>query len=71
MSTRQPHETRLLVERGELADKLEKITVFIESETWHGLPEDERRLLVEQRNHMTAYLGVVQLRIARFLSQSQ
>jgi hypothetical protein len=63
----KPHEERMLVERGELADKLEKLTAFIESEAWHRLPEPDRDLLVEQRNHMTAYLGVLQRRIARFL----
>ena len=64
---RKPHETRVLVERGELADKLEKLSAFIESAEWHRLPEADRDLLIEQRNHMTAYLGVLQRRVARFL----
>ncbi|MBO9458956.1 hypothetical protein [Labrenzia sp. R5_0] len=64
---RKPHETRVLVERGELADKLEKLSAFIESAEWHGLPETDRDLLIEQRNHMTEYLGVLQRRVARFL----
>lgn len=65
--TRQPHENRMLVERGELADRLEKLTAFIDSEAWPKLPEGDRDLMIEQRNHMTAYLGALQRRVARFL----
>lgn len=63
----QPHEERVLAERGELAERVEKLHAFIESAAWHRLPESDRDLLVEQRNHMTAYLGVLQRRAARFL----
>lgn len=66
----QPHEERVLVERGELADRLDRLTTFIGGEAWHKLPETDRDLLIEQCNHMTAYLGVLQRRVARFLSVS-
>jgi hypothetical protein len=68
----QPHEERVvLVERGELAENLDRLTAFIEGEVWHKMPEADRDLLIEQRNHMTAYLGVLQRRAARFLCPSK
>jgi hypothetical protein len=66
--TLQPHQQRVIAERGELAERLDKLNAFIGGELWLKLPEDERDLLVEQRGYMTAYLGVLQRRSARFLS---
>ena len=66
----QPHEERVIMERGELAENLERLTAFIEGPTWHKMPESDRDLMIEQRNHMTAYLGVLQRRVARFLGTS-
>ncbi len=60
------YQQRVVAERGELAGRLQKLSAFIESEVWRTLPEDERDLLVEQRLHMTAYLGVIQRRCVRF-----
>ena len=51
---------------GALAESLEHLGAFIEGPTWHKMPEADRDLMIEQRNHMTAYLGVLQRRVARF-----
>lgn len=53
-----------------ITDHLGRLNAIIESPTWHKMPEVDRDLMIEQRNHMTAYLGVLQRRMARFLGTS-
>ena len=56
------------MELGAFAENLERLTAFIEGPKWHKMPEADRDLIIEQRNHMTAYLGVLQRRVARFVT---
>lgn len=62
----QPHEQRVIDEREELADKLGKLSTFAAGETFAGLPEVDQVLLAGQRDVMSAYLKILDRRIARF-----
>jgi predicted sulfurtransferase len=65
----QAHEQeKILVKRGELAQDLDRLNAYIEDVEWHRLPEADRALVIEERNHTAALLGVLQLRAARFLN---
>lgn len=66
MNQLQPHQQRVVVERDELAEKLSKLTSFIGSTTYAGLPEDERFDLCDQVNCMHSYRSVLDRRIDRF-----
>lgn len=63
----EAYRQRVLDESRELGDKLEKLDSFIEdSPLFQSLDKADRRLLVDQRAAMTAYLAVLEARIDRF-----
>lgn len=64
MTTEPSWGDRLSDECRDLGLKLEKLSAFIGSSSWSELPYDHREMLVEQRNHMTAYHGILRLRLA-------
>lgn len=59
-------QQRVVDEEVELTDKLTKLDAFLGGKIFMGLPEEDRRLLSEQANHMRCYAVVLQQRIARF-----
>jgi hypothetical protein len=63
----QPHEERVVAEKRELDDKIDKIYEFLYSETAEGLKEADAVLLVEQHHVMRLYSAVLGQRIARFV----
>lgn len=56
---------RLMIERKELAEKLEKLCLFIDSPRFVEVVKDEnqRELLIKQRNYMNEYLSILNQRI--------
>lgn len=62
----KPHQERVIVERDELATKLENLTVFLGGKTFQTLSVDEQGRLFQQRGLMTQYLAVLNARIAAF-----
>lgn len=70
MSHLQPHQQRVIEERSDLAQRLERLRAFIRSEACAQLVnEDERGRLVRQTVYMGCYLQVLDERIAAFPSQ--
>lgn len=60
-----PHIVRLLHERDELQDRLEKLTMFINTNiTFRNLPDVERDLMISQFSHMLQLLNVLNARLA-------
>lgn len=55
MSELQPHQQRVVDEKNELAERLQKLQVFVGSKKFNEVAEPERSLLLEQMHHMTAY----------------
>lgn len=64
----QPWQQRVVDEKRELDERLEKLTAFIASPAMHPLDEADCHLLRCQREAMWQYSGVLQRRIERFAS---
>ena len=64
--TLQPHQQRVVDEKNELAERLEKLNAFLVTEKCLALPFEERCLLARQALTMTQYLDILLDRIARF-----
>lgn len=61
-----PHQDRVIGERIELTRKVNKLEAFVLSEGFKGTSVHEQELLMEQLEHMTMYLKVLDMRVALF-----
>ena len=63
----QPHQQRVVDEKKDLDEKLDKLKAFIEtSPTFKSLPADERGRLGKQYDVMAEYSSILSQRIAAF-----
>lgn len=60
-----PWQARVRVERDELAEKTEKLRLFLQSDKFAPLPAVDRRLLQEQYLCMVTYLSTLDIRLSR------
>lgn len=60
-------KTRLVNEVKELTERVEKLSVFIDSPKFKELESVDREDLVEQLKHMKAYLNVLKRRVNRLV----
>lgn len=67
MTDTKPHVTRMLEEQREVLDRFSRLAMFLTTPTFADLDEEDRRLLVEQGDHMANYLTVLNERILRAL----
>lgn len=58
-----PHQQRVITERNELGEKLEKLSAFLGTPTFDKLDREEQFRLVRQRDAMRAYYGILGERI--------
>lgn len=56
---------RLKAEHAQLQERCEKLAQFLTSEGFQGLPDTDRRLLQDQYEYMTCYMGVLVQRLGR------
>lgn len=62
-----PHQQRVIEEAAELREKVTKLKAFIDhSVNFDALGSIDQALLISQWAAMTQYLGILELRIARF-----
>ena len=61
-----PHQSRVIVERIQLADKVNKLEAFVTGEGSNKLAVHEKALLNEQLEYMALYLRVLDMRVASF-----
>lgn len=54
-----PHQERVVAEHNELAERMTKLSAFIESLAFQALPRDEQGLLVLQKTIMHSYWTVL------------
>ncbi len=71
MKNLEPHQQRVVDERTELNDKIDKLNAFIQSgiktdSIYSNLPEEDQNLLIEQSDLMMKYSDVLLKRINRF-----
>lgn len=62
----EPYQIRVIQEKQELDQKLEKLTTYLESRHFAELPFDDKWLLREQRDVMKAYSRILGSRIQKF-----
>lgn len=67
MSQLQPHEARVVKERVELADKVDKLRQFVNSEQFNTLESLDRTLLADQLQTMDQYLNILQRRSVNYV----
>lgn len=56
----EPYQQRLICERVQLCDRLSKLTQFMQTEQFAGLPEEARKTRIVQRTAMQTYLGCLE-----------
>ena len=63
-----PHQQRVVDERNELVEKIEKLNKFIDYKNplWKQIDPDEKDRLIQQYRHMIKYAEVLDARIAAF-----
>lgn len=61
-----PYQERVVKERDELSERTVKLQAFIGGPSWEGVNAEERNRLERQLRAMTAYLAVLDERIAAF-----
>ena len=61
-----PHQKRVIYERQELDEKLQKLGSFLFGDIFNSLHEDERTRLLKQNAYMTMYRDILDARIAAF-----
>lgn len=67
MKELQPHQQRVLDEKNELFDKIQKLESFIEtSSIFSQLSSIDKDDFIEQLRYMKAYLTILKRRINRF-----
>ena len=68
MSNLQPHQQRVVDEKTELDEKLNKLRAFCSQNggIFDSLPTEEKQRLTEQEGHMAAYSDVLRRRIDAF-----
>lgn len=66
MTHLQPHQQRVLEEREQLDERIEKLSNFIVSAAFYKLDLEDQLLLRRQFVHMNAYLATLDERITRF-----
>lgn len=62
----KPHQQRVVTEKTELDDKLQKLTAFIGGGTYRTLASAEQSRLNRQLEAMTLYTNILAERIAAF-----
>lgn len=63
----QPHQQRVVDEKDQLGERLEKLLEFIETDLYKNLPEKDKELLFFQSQIMEDYYEVLEERIERFI----
>jgi len=62
----QPHQQRVIDEKGELDQRRKKLESFYSTSLFHSLPESEQSLLLRQGVAMRNYSEILGERIAAF-----
>lgn len=62
----QPHQQRVVDEKNELSDRLEKLLGFIGTDFYNSIPKKQQELLVLQSKAMLDYNSILGQRIYLF-----
>jgi len=67
----EPYARRVLSEQAALDEKIESLTRFVSTPTFHGLAGTDRSLLTLQKSVMTTYSLILGMRLDRLESHGQ
>lgn len=67
VSLMEPYQQRVVEEKIELDDRLERLAAFLLTPTFAGLPTDERISMIRQQGVMREYSRILTERISRFV----
>ena len=62
----EPHQERVVREKAELDDKIDKLSEFVGKSVFGGLSDEDRLLLTRQLSVMKDYSRILKARISRF-----
>lgn len=62
----QPYQERVVTERDDLSDKIDRLAQFLDTAAYALLPESERDRMFRQLRHMNNYREVLDERIEAF-----
>ena len=62
----QPHQEKVVVEKQELDEKIDKLTLFIKGTIYASLPAEEQMRLNNQLGYMVGYSNCLGERIEAF-----
>ena len=62
----QPYQQRVIEEHRELTERINRLSEFFQTKTFHDLDEAERVRMKAQREFMDGYAFMLQLRISAF-----
>lgn len=62
----QPYQQRVVEEHDELAEKVSRLTAFVNSDKFIRVDSREQSRLMEQLGVMTQYMGILEERIGAF-----
>lgn len=62
----QPHQQRVVSEKKDLDEKIDKLSVFLKTDIYKGLPGSEQARLNDQFRVMNDYSGILGERITAF-----
>lgn len=62
----KPYQERVVAEKKDLEEKIDKLHTFISSDEWKDVDLREKDRLLRQVHHMTKYASVLGERIAAF-----
>lgn len=60
-------QQRVVDERDQLDDRLQKLRAFFKTPQFEKLPEDDQRVLRQQSVFMGEYLSILEYRISKFV----
>ena len=65
----KPYQERVVDEKQELDERIEKLRVFFSTDTFQALADRDKYLLVQQSGVMTTLSRILGDRIARFIEE--
>lgn len=63
----EPYQQRVVIEKNELNDKIDRLKAFFKTKTFEDLNDDDQMLLDEQYWVMKEYSNILATRIGRFI----
>lgn len=61
-----PHQSRVVLEKADIDEKIGRLSTFLETITFRSLPDSDQELLIKQLGVMVQYSTILSQRIGNF-----